>query len=58
MDYVGLSKGFLTGWNDTIKLLNSFYVNYGLSTEFKAKELGFSLVLLNLYGPYENKLGY
>jgi hypothetical protein len=39
-------------------LTNSFFVTSGLVTEVYCKILGYSLCVLNVYGPYEGKQEY
>ena len=53
------SKGFLryliSSLNRNIFLMKSLNLHSGLGTHFFIKELGMSLIILNVYGPYEGK---
>ena len=54
-DFVGLSRGLLTGWNPTLSLVNSYTICLGICIELTRKRLGQALSELNLSGSYGDK---
>ena len=52
MNVVGLSRGLITGWNESLfpSLLESTVLNSGIVVDLFAKKLGKSLRLINVYG--------
>lgn len=55
VDYVELLGGLITRWNKSMSLLNTFVVSSSLCTKFLVQSLGCLVMLLNIYGPYNNK---
>ena len=56
MDARGHSKGLAVGWkNSSVKMINSWGTEVVLGIEVFAEELGISLNVVNVYGPYLNR---
>ena len=56
MDARGRSGGLAVGWkNSCVKLINSWGIEAVLGVEVFSEELGISLSVVNVYGPYLNR---
>jgi hypothetical protein len=55
---MGLSGGLITGLYTNCTLINFFSIVSCLCIEFYCKELHFSFLFLNMYGPYKGREGF
>ena len=55
MGLIRRGKGLLAGWKQSINLTQSFFLNVGLFIELRIIELGKTLSITNMDGPYEDK---
>ena len=56
LDANGRSGGLAVGWRKCcVKLVNAWGMDSVLGAELHSEELGFSLSVLNVYGPYLNR---
>jgi len=59
LDVRGRSGGLAVGWNTReVKLINSWGVESVLGVEVLSIELGTQLSMLNIYGPYLNRVPF
>ena len=59
LDARGRSGGLAVGWkNSRVKLINSWGSEVVLGVEIFSKELGISLSVVNVYGPYNNRVPF
>ena len=59
MDVRGHSGGLAVGWNTlSISLTNAWGLNSVLGVDLKSVELGFSVTVFNVYGPYLNRVPF
>ena len=59
LDARGRSGGLAVGWNNRcVKMLNSWGTEAVLGVEVFSEELGMSLLVVNVYGPYINRVPF
>ena len=59
LDARGRSGGLAVGWkNRCVKLINSWGTEAVLGVEVFSEELGMSLLVINVYGPYINRVPF
>jgi hypothetical protein len=59
IDAIGRLGGNVTGWNKcSFTLTNSWAFPIGLGTSFFSLDLGKDITVLNVYGPYMDRMDY
>jgi hypothetical protein len=52
---MGTPRGVITGWRNSISLINSVVIDSGIWTKFIFKDLDQTFSVINVYGPYEDR---
>lgn len=58
VDAVGQLGGLITRWSLTYKALSTTSSNSAISVKLEVKNIGFFFNILNIYGPYSDRITY
>jgi len=59
VDARGRSGGVASGWNvKSVKCVSSWGISSGVGLEVWDAQIGKDISILNIYGPYINRVGY
>jgi len=58
VDLVGQFGGLILGWSPRCKSLSSTLFNSVMEVKLKLKDIRITLLVLNIYGPYSNRIPY